>query len=44
MEEAPWAAIDLTLVHGDSTLRVRYVPQGAKVRSYEWVRAPQASG
>ena len=41
MEQAPWAAIDLTLARGDSTLRVRYVPQGARVRSYEWIRAPR---
>lgn len=40
MDQAPWTAIDLTLARGDATLRVRYAPQGAKVRSYEWIRTP----
>lgn len=39
MEQAPWNAIDLTLGRSDATLRVHYIPQGAKVRSYEWVSA-----
>ena len=37
MEQAPWNAIELTLGRGDSTVQVRYAPQGAKVCSYEWV-------
>lgn len=37
MEQAPWRETDLTLGRGDATLRVRYVTQGTKVRSYEWV-------
>lgn len=44
MEQAPWIAIELTLARGDSTLRVRYVPQGARVRSYEWVHVSQVGG
>ncbi len=39
IEHAPWNEIELTLGRGDTTLRVRYIPQGAGVRSYAWSSA-----
>lgn len=41
IESAPWKAIELTLGRGDTTLRVRYIPQGPAVRSYAWTRADE---
>jgi predicted metalloprotease with PDZ domain len=36
VERAPWEEIDMTLGRGDATLRVHYLPQGGRVRSYAW--------
>jgi hypothetical protein len=43
IERAPWNEIDMTLGRGASALHVRYIPQGAKVRSYEWISVPEAT-